>query len=52
LTFGERVGELMGHEGCGGEGKLVEFITGIPAASKLVRRIILVDRTLALTLPT
>ena len=48
MTLGGRVGDLMGHEGCGGEPKLVDLITRIPTASKSVRRIILVDRTLAL----
>jgi hypothetical protein len=31
------------HDGCGGRPKFVELITGIPGASRPVRRIVLVE---------
>jgi hypothetical protein len=34
----------MRHDGCGGRPQFVELLTGIPAASRPVRRIVLVER--------
>jgi hypothetical protein len=46
--YGHRiVGEIierMRHDGCGGQAGLVELITGIPGASRPVRRIVLIER--------
>jgi hypothetical protein len=45
--FGDqRLGDLlakMRHDGCGGRPKFVELLTGIPGASRPVRRIVLVE---------
>jgi hypothetical protein len=43
----QRVGDplaRMRHDGSGGRPKLVELITGIPGASRPVRRILLIER--------
>jgi hypothetical protein len=45
--FGDRrLGDLiakMHHDGCGGRPEFVELITGIPGASRPVRRIVLIE---------
>jgi hypothetical protein len=45
--FGDqRLGDLlakMRHDGCGGRPKFVELLTGIPGASRPVRRIVLIE---------
>jgi hypothetical protein len=33
----------MRHDGCGGRPEFVELITGIPGASRPVRRIVLIE---------
>ena len=42
-----RIGELlarMRHDGCGGRPAFAELLTGVPGASKPVRRIVLIER--------
>jgi hypothetical protein len=34
----------MRHDGCGGRPQFAELITGIPGASRPVRRIVLMER--------
>jgi hypothetical protein len=41
---GDRIIERMRHDGSGGQVGLVELLTGIPGASRPVRRIVLRDR--------
>jgi hypothetical protein len=46
--FGDqRIGDLlarMRHDGCGGRPAFVELLTGIPGASRPVRRVVLIER--------
>ncbi len=48
LGLGDRtIGEIiarMRHDGCGGQPAFVELLTGIPGASRPVRRIVLIER--------
>ena len=42
-----RIGDLlarMRHDGCGGRPAFAELVTGIPGASRPVRRIVLIER--------
>jgi hypothetical protein len=43
----QRIGDLlarMRYDGCGGRPAFVELLTGIPGASRPVRRIVLIER--------
>ena len=42
-----RIGDLMArmrHDGCGGRPHFAELLTGIPGASRPIRRIVLIER--------